>query len=43
VACSTHKRCEIHTKFLIGKPEGKEHLEDEHVDERVITEWIIKK
>jgi hypothetical protein len=28
---------------LMGKPEGRDHLEDPGVDERIMLEWICKK
>jgi len=30
-------------KILIGKPEGKNHLEDLDIDGRIIFEWILEK
>jgi hypothetical protein len=30
-------------KVLVGKPEGREKLEDPGVDGRIILEWICKK
>jgi hypothetical protein len=30
-------------KVLIGKPEGKNHLEDPGVDGRIILRWIFRK
>jgi hypothetical protein len=29
--------------ILVGKPEGKNHLEDLDVDGRIILEWILGK
>jgi hypothetical protein len=29
--------------ILVGKPEGKSHLEDSGVDGRVILKWIFRK
>jgi hypothetical protein len=28
---------------LAGKPEGKNHLEDQGVDERIILSWTFRK
>jgi hypothetical protein len=28
---------------LVGKPEGKNHLEDPGVDGKIILSWIIRK
>jgi hypothetical protein len=28
-------------KVLVGKPEGKYHLEDQGVDERMGSKWIL--
>jgi hypothetical protein len=30
-------------RVLVGKPEGKEHLEDPSVDGRIIVRWVFKK
>jgi hypothetical protein len=30
-------------KALVGKPEGKNHLEDPGVDERIILKWIFER
>ena len=30
-------------KVLIGKPDGKKHLEDPDVDGRIILRWIFRK
>jgi hypothetical protein len=30
-------------RVLEGKPEGKNHLEDTGVDERIILRWIFRK
>jgi hypothetical protein len=29
-------------KFLLGKPEGRNNLEDSDVDGRVILKWILE-
>jgi hypothetical protein len=33
----------MHTWFLVGRSEGKDHLEDPGVDGRIILKWIFKK
>ena len=30
-------------RVLVGKPEGKSHLEDQDVDGRIILRWIFRK
>jgi hypothetical protein len=30
-------------RVLVGKPEGKNHLEDRDIDWRIIIKWICKK
>jgi hypothetical protein len=30
-------------KILVGKPEGKNHLEDLYEDGKIILEWILGK
>jgi hypothetical protein len=30
-------------RFLMGKPEGRNHLEDASVDGRIILRWIFRK
>ena len=30
-------------RVLVGKPEGKSHLEDPGVDGRIILRWIFRK
>ena len=43
-ACSTHGGEEMCTQgFLLGKPEGKSHLEDPGIDGRIILRWIFRK
>jgi len=34
------ERC---VQVLVGKPEGKRHLEDPGLDERIILKWIFSK
>jgi hypothetical protein len=29
--------------ILVGKPEGKNHYEDLHVNERIILRWILER
>jgi hypothetical protein len=44
-ACSTHggeKRCTQGFRVLMRKPEGKDHLEDQGVDGRIILPWISR-
>jgi len=44
-ACSTYggeKRCIQGFRVLVGKPEGKVHLEDHDVDGRIILPWISR-
>jgi len=31
------------SRVVVGKPEGKNHLEDPGVDERIILRWIFRK
>jgi hypothetical protein len=35
-------RREIHARYLVGKPEGKDHLEDLGLDVRIILIRILK-
>jgi hypothetical protein len=30
-------------RILVGRPEGRRHLEDQGVDGRIILKWIFKK
>jgi hypothetical protein len=30
-------------RILVGKPEGKNHLEDQDVDEWTILKWILER
>jgi hypothetical protein len=30
-------------RILVGRPEGRKHLEDPGVDRRIILKWILKK
>jgi len=30
-------------RVLVGKPEGKSHLEDPGIDGRIILQWIFRK
>jgi hypothetical protein len=30
-------------RVLVGKPEGRRHLEEPGIDERIILNWIFKK
>jgi hypothetical protein len=30
-------------RVLVGKPEGKNHLEDPGLDERIVLRWIFRK
>jgi hypothetical protein len=33
----------MHTKFSVGKPEGKRHAEELGIDRRIILNWFVKK
>jgi hypothetical protein len=35
------ERGENCARFLVGKPEGKDHLEDQGLDGRMGSEWIL--
>jgi hypothetical protein len=37
------RRGEAHAEFLVGKLEGKNHLENLDVDYRIILKWIFNK
>jgi len=41
VACMEERRSVY--RILVGKPEGKNQLEDPGVDERIILRWIFRK
>jgi len=41
-ACSTYEERRGVYRVLVGKPEGKSHLEDPVVDRRIILRWIYK-
>jgi hypothetical protein len=36
-------RGEMHTQGLVGRPEGKDHLEGLAVHGRIMLKWIFKK
>jgi len=40
-ACGIHREVKNAHKVLVGKPEGKRHLEDLHVDGRIVLECIL--
>jgi len=42
-ACSTYGESRVVYRALVGKPEGKYHLEDADVDGRIILRWIFRK
>jgi hypothetical protein len=42
-ACSTYVESRGMCMVLLGKPEGKNHLEDPGLDGRIILRWIFRK
>ena len=42
-ACSMYWDRKGVYRVLVGKPEGKNHLEDQEIDVRIILRWIIRK
>jgi len=42
-ACSTYGESLGVFRILVGKPEGRDHLEDPAIDGRIILRWIFKK
>jgi len=42
-ACSTYRARRVAYMVLVGKPEGKNHLENQTVDGRIILKRIIRK
>jgi hypothetical protein len=42
-ACSTYGESFGVFKILVGKPEGRDYLEDSAIDGRIILRWILKK
>jgi hypothetical protein len=40
-ACGTHGRGEKSVQVLVGKPEEKDHLEDQGVGGKMGSEWIL--
>jgi hypothetical protein len=32
---------EIHTKFYPGNPQGKYHLDDLRINEKILSQWIL--
>ena len=43
VACSKYGESRGIYRVLVGKPEGKNHLEDPGLDGRIILRWIFRK
>jgi len=43
VACSTYGERRSVYRVLVGKPEGRDHLEDPGVDGSLILRWIFRK
>ena len=43
MACSTYGESRGVYRVLVRKPEGKNHLEDQGVDGRIILRWIFRK
>jgi hypothetical protein len=41
--CSTYGGRRGAYRVLVGKPEGRNHLEDPGVDGRIILKWILEK
>jgi hypothetical protein len=42
-ACSTYTGEERSYRILVGRPEGRSHLEDPGLDERIILKWMFRK
>jgi len=42
-ACSTYGGEDRCIRVLVGKPEGKNDLEDPGIDGRIILRWILRK
>jgi hypothetical protein len=42
-ACSTYGKRRGVYKVLVGKTDGKNHLEDPGIDGRIILKWIFRK
>jgi hypothetical protein len=41
--CSTYGASRDAYRVLVGKPNGRNHLEDPGVDGRIILKWILEK